>query len=430
VIIQDINFDDLGINYVTNIEQIYDAECFGGCVTLSNFNFHPISCTKGIADVRLTTFDLLPTFDTEPRLATSIDEADGTIAVQMYPGDENVNFKFGEGSFLRLGGATSKTFGRLAIRVLDYASWDDRTISVTFRFHTECEEVVPSTPTFSGYLTATAEPVALINPIDVPQTRTGRLSVDSVIALLEVEDVSSVWLHSAGVVGRDLMTSASLYKINSNGIKTLLATVDPSESENIWNTPSITSENPVQLSRGDFLQWTCTYGSTDDTPLPPLPGSLSGPITSTGGLWSNFACDAVGVFTNSKCGGVQFSPDNVVPLACADPLWTPPVVTNPLTNRPLIYDYNKHGECSDGGQWNGSPQNCWKQFGSGECVYCVGRANNLESRTCINRNGAECNPMFNSLQGKSFCNMEFECPATTAVVFPVLFLFAALIALL
>jgi len=96
----------------------------------------------------------------------------------------------------------------------------------------------------------------------------------------------------------------------------------------------------------------------------------------------------------------------------------------------LVYDYTYlDGDCSDGSQWKGSPYTCTHQYTGGECAFCVGRGNNMESRTCISRNGLKCNDIFNSPERKSWCNMEFECTGSSLAV-PVIVLILAIVALL
>jgi len=345
----------------------------------------------------------------------------------LYPGDENLSFDYG-GSALRLGGVTSKSFGRIAIRVVDYPGFEATTLSVTLRFHFACDDVAPDVSVYSGYLSAQSAPAPLVSSTDVPQSRTGRLSVTSVAALLGVEQVDSITLVSAGIIGRDLLTGGILYKIDSNGIKTQITSVGTTSgvSTSLWNSPSLNPVN-VALQNGDFLQWTCNYASTLNPPFPYLvePGSS---IVS-GDLFSDFACDIAGVFVNAKCGAAQFDPVNTLPTACLDPLFVPPAPVVTSDHVPLIFDYTQNGDCSDGGQWKSSAQNCWKQYGANKCAFCVGRANNIESRTCIERAGAECNPIFRSAQLKSFCNMEFECPASS-VMFSLVAFLTALLALL
>jgi len=71
-------------------------------------------------------------------------------------------------------------------------------------------------------------------------------------------------------------------------------------------------------------------------------------------------------------------------------------------------------ECNpDSDTWEAHPWDCIDQRVEGGCMFCLGRANGNEFRQCLDRNGAECNHIFNSVAGKAFCTLEFECPAST-----------------
>jgi len=429
----DVKFDDWKINYVTAIEQIYDADCLGECGVAADLDNHPVHCTRGIADVRLTTFDTLPTFDDEARVVDSLEVAEGDLAVLLFPGDRSIEFSYGEGSFVRFGGETAKAFGRISVRVLLYNAWTNGERSVTLRFHTACEEDIATTSVFTGYLSAQADAAPLIYPTDVPQTRIGRISVDSFKALRDRDEVDSLWIHAAGVYGRDWLSEATLYKINSAGTKNAIASIGTSDfvSENIWNVPHITPIN-VQLSAGEFLQWVCTYSSTANPPLS-ADGATSDAdsIESGDNFFFNYGCDIGLVFSNSRCGSAYFNPDTLLPRDCLDPLFKPTDDTDTSDPLILVYDYNVfHGECGDGGQWSKHAYACTDLYDGGKCAFCVGRANNIESRTCMDRTeGLTCNEMFNSKERKTWCNMEFECPATSIAV-PFGTLILAIVALL
>jgi len=290
------------------------------------------------------------------------------------------------------------------------------------------------TGVYSGYLIARAYPEALVYPFDVPQTRQGRVTVESIKAVLEREAVDSIWLHSAGVYGRDWLSEATLYKIDKNGVKTAITSFGTKAfvSENIWNVPHLT-DVMVELTAGDFLQWVCTYDSTRTPPLSPdnpLPVGPDHSIESGDSFFWNFGCDIGAVFSNSRCGSAAFSPDMKLPRDCLDPLFKPVDNSAEEAQVHLVYDYNPlHGACSDGGQWPKHPYLCTKMYDGGQCAFCVGRANNIESRTCIDRQGQECNAMFNSRERKTWCNMEFECPAASIAV-PLVTLILAIVALL
>jgi len=76
-------------------------------------------------------------------------------------------------------------------------------------------------------------------------------------------------------------------------------------------------------------------------------------------------------------------------------------------------------------QWKQHPYDCTDQLDGDKCMYCKGRANNKEVSLCLERLGIGCNAAFNTPTRSVFCNLEFECPATT-LAFP----FVAVICLL
>jgi len=251
-------------------------------------------------------------------------------------------------------------------------------------------------------------------------------------ALLGREEVDSIWLHAAGVYGRDWLSQATLYKIDRNGVKSEISSIGTRDfvTENIWNVPHINDVN-VELTSGDLLQWVCTYESTVNPPLPPgVEGSYTNSIDSGDNFFFNFGCDIAAVFSNARCGSAYFDPENLKPRDCLDPLYDPNQNVEPEAQVHLVYDYNPlHGACSDGGQWKKHPYNCIDMYDGTKCAFCTGRANNMESKTCIERNGMACNAMFNSPERKTWCNMEFECPAASIAV-PFVTLILAFVALL
>jgi len=69
--------------------------------------------------------------------------------------------------------------------------------------------------------------------------------------------------------------------------------------------------------------------------------------------------------------------------------------------------------CSDGNIYTKSSYDC-KGTGDGtQCAFCHGVANGIDVKLCIERNGGSCNHIFRSLPAKGWCNLEFECPAST-----------------
>jgi hypothetical protein len=88
------------------------------------------------------------------------------------------------------------------------------------------------------------------------------------------------------------------------------------------------------------------------------------------------------------------------------------------------------GECNpDEDTWEEHPWDCVDQNVAGGCMFCLGRANGIEVRQCLDRNGGGCNQIFNSIAAKAFCTLEFECPAST-ISFSFTVFISALVALL
>jgi len=65
--------------------------------------------------------------------------------------------------------------------------------------------------------------------------------------------------------------------------------------------------------------------------------------------------------------------------------------------------------------WNDNPYDCTDQFdGHNTCFYCSGRSRGFEARNmCFNRMGRGCNELFNTPEALTYCNLAFECPAST-----------------
>jgi len=70
--------------------------------------------------------------------------------------------------------------------------------------------------------------------------------------------------------------------------------------------------------------------------------------------------------------------------------------------------------CSpDGRQWLKHPSICTDQQVDGGCFFCKGIARGEIVSMCLAREGEGCNQVFASPVGMTFCNMEFECPASS-----------------
>jgi len=103
--------------------------------------------------------------------------------------------------------------------------------------------------------------------------------------------------------------------------------------------------------------------------------------------------------------------------------------TNQREVSSVLYYHATNGAVSDpicgGGMpnWNTDPYQCTGQVDGSTCFYCSGRAKGLESRNmCFNRNGKTCHQLFDSDEALSYCNLAFECPASTFSVSFSLFL--------
>jgi len=64
-------------------------------------------------------------------------------------------------------------------------------------------------------------------------------------------------------------------------------------------------------------------------------------------------------------------------------------------------------------QWKQHPYDCTDQFEGDKCMFCKGRANDKIVSLCLERLGSGCNAAFNTPARSVFCNLEFECPAST-----------------
>jgi len=88
------------------------------------------------------------------------------------------------------------------------------------------------------------------------------------------------------------------------------------------------------------------------------------------------------------------------------------------------------GNCNPNADtWEKHPWDCVDQDIQGGCMFCLGRANNVEVRQCLDRNGGGCNQIFNTIAAKAFCTLEFECPAST-ISFSITVFISCLVALL
>jgi len=66
-----------------------------------------------------------------------------------------------------------------------------------------------------------------------------------------------------------------------------------------------------------------------------------------------------------------------------------------------------------GGQWLRHPWDCTDQNVPTGCMFCKGIARGQTVSLCLERQGAVCNDIFESAAGRTWCNLEFECPASS-----------------
>jgi len=98
--------------------------------------------------------------------------------------------------------------------------------------------------------------------------------------------------------------------------------------------------------------------------------------------------------------------------------------------KPIDTPTDSIGSCSpDGRQWLRHPWDCLEQDVPGGCMFCKGIARGQQVSLCLDRLGAECNDIFESAAGRSYCNLEFECPASTASISLFVFI-SALVAMI
>jgi carbonic anhydrase len=66
--------------------------------------------------------------------------------------------------------------------------------------------------------------------------------------------------------------------------------------------------------------------------------------------------------------------------------------------------------------WDEHPDECTMQLDSTTCYYCSGRAVDKETdfkNRCLYRNGKACEALYNTPEADTYCNLAFECPAST-----------------
>jgi len=101
--------------------------------------------------------------------------------------------------------------------------------------------------------------------------------------------------------------------------------------------------------------------------------------------------------------------------------------TCPLVEKPV----EDPGMCSPPGkQWKKHPWACTDQPVAGGCFFCKGIAKGEQAQWCLAREGDGCNQIFESATAVTYCNMEFECPASLAGASFLFFIFVLISALL
>jgi len=144
-------------------------------------------------------------------------------------------------------------------------------------------------------------------------------------------------------------------------------------------------------------------------------GTYSGEFDST---CSNFFCGVSdGCFPRGELlSGAAFNDyPSEGPTNCDAPIQKP--------------GYGGISKCNvDEEQWLAHPYACIDQFDRGQCMFCRGIANGKTVSMCLDREGGECNAVFNTYAAASYCNLAFECPASTVTLSVAVFV-AALLAL-
>jgi hypothetical protein len=89
--------------------------------------------------------------------------------------------------------------------------------------------------------------------------------------------------------------------------------------------------------------------------------------------------------------------------------------------------FGGESKCSrDEAQWLSHPYDCVDQFDKGTCMFCRGISGGQTVSLCLDRLGAQCEEIFETDARRSYCNLEFECPASTASISLVVFISAFL----
>lgn len=93
----------------------------------------------------------------------------------------------------------------------------------------------------------------------------------------------------------------------------------------------------------------------------------------------------------------------------------------------LVPGFGGQSRCSvDEHQWLGHPYDCVNQEVDGGCMFCRGKAGGRTVSLCLDRLGSTCDDIFETDARRSFCNLEFECPASTVTATLAVFISAFL----
>lgn len=309
-ILKDFDFDALGINFVTAIEQIYPVSCDGNCTNLKN-NRRPWECTNGITDVLLQAFESKANFNEQTRLFPVVfgDAAEPLfVSVVLHPSDTAFAYRSESGplknAHLKLGSRAGSRLrvGTLAARILMSEQAERIVQPITMRFHTLCEAPRRSEPN-TAFLIAVnfldPQPDFLQFSKDL-QVRTNRVSRTNVENLITVaNEVEAIRFLQLGIVGHHWLTGTRLEVKRKNGKLEKLNTV---RNYNFYGTTLPRSD--LELRKGDELRFICEFNDTANPRMDFFPGNypdgvipigpkiVSGSVCAIQGIYGKAACDS------------------------------------------------------------------------------------------------------------------------------------------
>ena len=239
--LKDFNFDALGINYVTAIEQIFPVTCDGACADIANHP-QPWDCTHGIVEMVLHAYESKANFNETTRLFPSVagDAAEPTaVSAIFHPGDTVLAYRTDTNplnrAFLKLGANANSRLriGSVAVRNI-YAQEDREVGPITMRFHTMCEPPPPEKQPQSAFLFSSnvidPQPPAPLEFSEGLQVHTVRISDTNMQHFIQtVNGVEHIEFLHLGVVGHHWLTGYQVLIVRENGLTELV------QSDNNWH---------------------------------------------------------------------------------------------------------------------------------------------------------------------------------------------------